>query len=262
MIYKSLTVGLIYLVISYFLMSCGSQSIRADLESDAYFEYAKDLFDRGKYYNAITEFTVITLKFSADPIVDDAQFYLAESHMMYKEYLIAAAEYQKVIEDYPESPYVEQSYYKIGLCFTKLSLRAELDQEYTNQALRHFQNYLEYYPNSKFRPDAERDINDLRKKLSAKLLKGGNQYRAMGMHDSAIIYYNIILEKYYDTISAELALFWKAECYYKLKEFEDAIATYTIFVEKYTNSEKLDSAKSKISELQSKMNKEAEKSQS
>lgn len=257
MLIKIITLLLLLLLLS----GCGTKVVRADLDADAYFEYAKNLFDRGKYYNAISEFTVITLKFPADPIVDDAQFYLAESHFMYKEYLIAIAEYQKLVQDYPESPYVEEAYYKIGLSYTKLSLRPELDQEYTDQALKHFQNFLEYYPNSKFHDAAEKDLAQLREKMAAKKLKGGDQYRAMGMFDSAIIYYDIILEKFYDTPSAEKALFRKAECQYKLKQFDKALSSYSIFVEKYPKSKRQKKAKARISELQDKVNSQAEKSQ-
>jgi outer membrane protein assembly factor BamD len=261
MLGNAIRIILLLFSMTVYFIHCGSQAIRADLDADAYFEYAKGLFDKGKYYNAITEFTVVTLKFSADPIVDDAQYYLAESHFMYKEYLIAASEYQKVVEDYPESPYVEKAYYMIGLCYSNLSLRAELDQDYTAQAIRHFQNFLEYYPNSNLREKVEQEIGDLREKLSSKQLKGGNQYRAMGLYDSAVIYYDIILEKYYDTKSAELALYWKAECLYKMDRFEESLTSFSILVEKFSDSNKVDKAKSRISEIQEQLNKQAVKSE-
>ena len=250
MMEKFLKLLIFFMFVVILLTACSHKINKEEMDAQAYFEYAKSLFDKGKYYNAINEFTVITLKFSADPIVDDAQFYLAESHFMYKEYLIAIAEYQKLIEDFPESPYVEEAFYKIGLSYSKLSLRAELDQEYTFQAIRQFQNFLEAYPGSKFRKEAEQKMAELRNKLAQKKLLGGDVYRKMGYLNSALIYYDIVLQEYYDTPAAESALFWKAECEYKLKKMENALTSYTVFLEKYPSSKWASRAKERISEIQ------------
>ncbi len=243
---------LIFLVLAALVLSsCGKKVHKEDFDAEKYFEYAKNLYDRGKYLDAITEFTVITLKFSGSPVVDDAQFYLAESHYMNEEYLIAVAEYQKLVNDYPESPYVPEAFYKVGMSFLNLSQRPELDQEYTLKSLRQFQNFIEAYPESQYREEAEKRILELRTKLARKQLLGGNVYRKMGIYDSAIIYYNILLEKYYDTPPAEKALFWKAECQYKLKLYEEALTNFTIFLEKYPKSNFAGTARSRISDIQS-----------
>jgi outer membrane protein assembly factor BamD len=246
-----------YFILATFIIisisSCGKKLAKDTFTAERYFEYAKGLFDKGKYLDAITEFTVITLKFSGNPVVDDAQFYLAESHYKSDEYLIAVAEYQKLVNDYPESPYVPEAFYKMGMSFFKLSQRPELDQEYTLKALRQFQNFIEAYPESSYREKAEKQLYTLRSKLARKQLMGANVYRKMGIYDSAIIYYNILLEKYYDTPAAEKALFWKAECQYKLKLYDEALTTYTVFVEKYPKSNFKREATTKISEIQQKI---------
>src|SRR4030042_1039893 len=138
--YKFFRFGLAITLLAIIFSSCGKKIQKEALSAEAYFEYAKSLFDRKKYVDAITEFTVITLKFSGNPVVDDAQFFLAESHFLNDEYLIAGAEYQKVINDYPESAFVEEAFYKMGLSYYNLSQRSELDQEYTLKAIRQFQN--------------------------------------------------------------------------------------------------------------------------
>ncbi len=258
--HKPFQAVLLFIIIVLVLSSCGSKIDKSTLDSQAYFEYAKKLFDKGKYFDAITEFTVVVLKFSGDPIVDDAQYYLAESHFMNEEYLIAAAEYQKLLEDYPESPYVEKAFFKIGLSFAELSQRPELDQEYTNKALRHFQNFIEAYPDGEMRGEAEKEIQKLRSKLARKQLLGGNVYRKMGIYDSAIIYYNILLEKYYDTPAAEDALFYKAECQLELKKYQEALSNFTAFVEKYPKSSHAGDAISKISSIQKKISDTPEES--
>ena len=246
-------VTILGILIFSLLLGWGKKVPKETFTADRYFEYAKSLFDREKYLDAITEFTVITLKFSGDPIIDDAQFYLAESHYMNEEYLIAVSEYQKLISDYPESPYVQESFYKIGLSYFNLSQRAELDQEYTLKAMRQFQIFIEAYPESAYREEADKRLYELRSKMARKQLLGGNVYRKMGIYDSAVIYYNILLEKYYDTPSAEPAMFYKSSCLYKMKEYQEALTNLTVFVEKYPRSSFTGKAKSLISEIQEKL---------
>jgi outer membrane protein assembly factor BamD len=254
MIFKQSWQWLVFFIILLILASCGGKVKKENLNADQYFEYAKKKFDRGKYLDAITEFTVITLKFSGNPIVDDAQFYLAESHFKNNEFLIAVAEYQKVINDYPESAYVQECFYKIGLSFYQLSQRPELDQEYTLKALRQLQIFIEAYPDGDLRVEADLRLMELRTKMARKQLLGGNVYRKMGIYDSAVIYYNILLEKYYDTPPAEPAMYWKGICLIKLREYEEALTNFTAFVEKYPKSRYAKDAKSKISDIQEKIN--------
>ncbi|MEJ2635798.1 MAG: outer membrane protein assembly factor BamD [Calditrichia bacterium] len=252
---KVLSVTVLFLILSIGLISCSPKVNKKEMDAQTYFEYAKKLFDKGKYLQAITEFNVVVLKFSGSPIVDDAQFYLAESHYKNDEYLIAVAEYQKLVDDYPESPYVEEAFYKMGLSYSELSQRPALDQEYTTKALRQLQNFVEAYPDGKFRPEAEKAIARLRAKLARKQLLGGDVYRKMGIYDSAIIYYDIILDTYYDTPVAENAMFWKAACQYKLNKYDEAISNFSAFLEKYPNSKYADRAKSNITEIQEKLSK-------
>jgi len=230
-------------------LGCGNKVRTDSLGPDEYFEYAKKEFDNGKYLKAITDFTVIVLKFSGDPVVDDAQYYLAESHFKQEEFLIAASEYQKLINDYPESDYVPLAQFKKGMAYYKLSSRAELDQEYTTKAIKEFQSFLEEYPDHELEKDAESFIKELRVKLSRKKMIAATTYRKMGIHDSAVIYYDIILEDYYDTPQAVNALFWKAECLYRLKKYSESRVSFSAFIEKYPKNGHVPKAKERVEEI-------------
>lgn len=228
---KVIFVFLSFLTLGY--IACSPQIQTQNLGPDEYFEYAKGLFDKGKYYKAQTEFTVIVLKFSGDPVVDDAQYYLAESYFKLKDYLIAVSEYQKLINDYPESPYVPLAQFKKAMAYYKISSRPELDQEYTIKALKEFQSFIEEYPKHELKKDAEKFIFELRLKLAKKKFIAATTYRKMGIYDSAVIYYDIILEQYYDTPEAVKALFWKGMCLYEMKKYIEARVVFSTFIEKY-----------------------------
>ena len=231
------------------LSGCGDRVNKKALGPDEYFAYAKKKFDNGDYLSASTEFTVVTLRFSGHPVVDEAQYYLAESHFKSEEYLIAISEYEKLINEYPQSPFNQLAQFKVGLSFYRMSLRAELDQEYTRQAMRRFQNFVEENPSHELNEEAQKLIANLREKLAHKQLIGATTYRRMGIWDSALIYYDIVLERYYDTPSAEEAMFFRGESLFKLKRFPEAQTAFTLFLEKFPQSEYASRAKGRLGDL-------------
>lgn len=239
----------ISLLLLVLIIGCGKKIKKETLGADEYFEFAKKEFDDGKYIKAITDFTIIVLKFSGDPVIDDAQYYLAESHFKQDEYLIAVSEYQKLINDYPESQYVSLAQFKKGLAYYKLSSRAELDQEFTIKAIKEFQSFLEEYPDHELEENAEKYIQELRFKLAKKKMIAATTYRKMSVFDSAIIYYDIILEEYYDSPQAVDALFYKAECLYKIKKYTEARVTFSAFIEKYPKNKFTQKAKERVEEI-------------
>ncbi len=245
-IFAEITIFIFSLI---WILGCGQKVKTEAFGPDEYFEYAKKEFDEGKYLKAITDFTIIVLKFSGDPVVDDAQYYLAESHFRQEEYLIAVSEYQKLINDYPESDYVPLAQFKKGWSYYNLSSRAELDQEYTQKSIKEFQSFLEAYPNHELEENAEKYINELREKLAKKKMIAATTYRKMGVYDSAIIYYDIILEEYYDTPQAIEALYWKAECQYKLKKYSESRVTFSTYIENNPNHEHVQDAKDRVEEI-------------
>lgn len=226
---------LIVLTSFLLLFSCSKRVNKQNLSADEYFEYAKKKFDRGSYYDATQEFNVIVLKFSGNPVVDDAQYYLGESHFKQKDYLIAISEYEKLIKDYPTSPYVILSQFKIGMAYQKMSLRPELDQEYTIKSIKAFQAFIEEHPDHELKQSAEKYIYEMREKLARKKMIAASTYRKMGIDDSAVIYYDIIIEEYYDTPYAMPAHYWKAECLYNLKKYVESLNAFNVFIEKYPN---------------------------
>ena len=244
-LYGSLLLGIMLL----FFAGCGKRVKTQDLGPDEYFEYAKKKLDDGDYLKASTEFTVIVLKFSGHPIVDDAQYFLAESHFKNKEYLIAISEYQKLVNDYPQSTYAVLGQFKIALSYQKLSLRAALDQGYTVDALRYFQRFVEEYADHELKPEAEKMIDQLNIKLARKKMIAAETYRRMGVCESAVIYHDIILEKYYSTPQASEALYWKGECLYKLKRYGESLSAFTLFVEKFPEHKFKNKARERLAEL-------------
>jgi outer membrane protein assembly factor BamD len=212
-----LTIGGILIMM---LSGCASQKLKPMPDFDQQFKDGMAEFNKKKWDKAIEHFTLVVINTPGGELADDAQFYLGECYFGRKEYLLAISEYEQVINRYAYSEYVEEAAYKIALAELKSSPRYQLEQEYSLKALQSFQDFLDTYPNSRFKADAEQKITEIRSKLARKVFESGRLYRKLQEYSAAIIYLDKVLEQYYDTEWAEKARLEKAYCLIRLREFD------------------------------------------
>ncbi len=241
----------------FLILGCGGYKIRPNMTAEERFAIAKKMFEHHDYFDAKTQFKIITLNNPGAPFVDDAQFYLAESHFHLKEYLLAADEYSRLIRLYPRSEWVDDAQYKIGLSYYKLSPKPSLDQSYTVKAIEHFQRFLEDFPNSKLVPEVEKMLNVCRTKLAKKDYKNGELYRKLGDYYAALVYFNSVIDNYYDTKYVLDALFWKGECLYRMHRWQEARQAFETLLARFPKNnykrkviERLEKIDSKLQHVQ------------
>jgi len=203
-----------------YLTGCASQKLKPMPDFDQYFRDGMAEFSKKKWDKAIEHFTLVVINTPGGELADDAQFYLGECYFGRKEYILAISEYEQVINKYAYSEYVEEAAYKIALSELKSSPRYQLEQEYSLKALQSFQDFLDTYPQSKFKAEAELKIGEIRSKLARKVFESGRLYRKLQEYKAAIIYLDKVLEQYYDTEWAEKARLEKAYCLIRLREFD------------------------------------------
>jgi len=205
------------------LVSCNSATRRQEQDVNFRFNRGQKLYEKGSYYKALDDFNFVVLNDPAGIHADDAQLYVGDCHYELGEFVVASSEYQRLMQRYPESNLVEQAQYKLGKCLVNLSPHYALDQKYTRQAISTLQNFLEQFPNSKYKDEVTGQIDQLRNKLSHKMYSNGHLYYVLQQYDSALIYYNQLLDKYYDTDWANNTRLGRAKCLNKLGRKEEAI---------------------------------------
>ncbi|MCB0722366.1 MAG: outer membrane protein assembly factor BamD [Ignavibacteriae bacterium] len=228
----------VLLMFSLTLYSCSSAD-KTDINTDdpeRAFYIAKGNYDKKDYQQAIQDFSYIKIKFSGSKIVDKAQYYLAMSYYKRGEYILAAYEFDYFLKNYPTSEFSEQARYDVAMCYYSLSPVYDLDQTYTRYAITSFQLFLELYPNSTLAPDAEAKIDALRDKLAEKLFMSAEVYKKMDDYKAAIIYYDEILNEYFDSDFADDALYEKIVILSDRKKYEDARKEIIRFEEKFSSS--------------------------
>ncbi len=219
------------------LGSCNKKSVNIyKLSAEDQFKYAKRFFDKGDYYRAKTNFNIIVLNNPGNIIIEKAQFYLAESYYYDKEYVLAIQEYFKLIRSLPQSEFIDDAAFKIGMCYYKLSPNYALDQEYTQKAISHFQQFIYDYPNSDLVSKAEIILKECMEKLAKKEFKTGELYRKMGYYDSAVISFQSLIEKYPESKFVPEAIYWIGVCNMKMKKWEDARNSFNRLLSAYSST--------------------------
>ena len=234
-------------------MYCGGNSPTPDWTAKDFFHAAKDNYDDESYFEAVNEFTVVLLRFSGSTVTDSAQYYLADSHYMMGDYLIAGVEFEKLINSMPQSLLVKKAQLRLAESYNELSPRAALDQKYTTKAIREYQYYIEEYPVDSLKDKAEKQILLLRNKLGEKEYENAEIYRKMSEYNAAIVYYDQVLTKYYDSDWADNAQYGKILVYLDKEDVEQALLETAKFEQQFPNSdlnEDLKDLKIDISDLQ------------
>ena len=228
---------IVIILTALFWIGCSGRSPEPSWTAEEYFEYAIELYDDEDYFESANEFTIIILRYAGSSVADSAQYFLGMSHYYMDEFIISAAEFSKLINNMPQSPLVPDAQYMLGMSYYQMSPRAALDQEYTKKSLRAFQNYIEDHPRHEKREEVEKKLLELREKLAEKEFLNADLYRKMYRLRSSLIYYDIVLERYYDTTWADDALVGKALVYMELEEWENAREQLLIFQSKYPDSD-------------------------
>ncbi|MEA1881843.1 MAG: outer membrane protein assembly factor BamD [Candidatus Marinimicrobia bacterium] len=204
------------------ISGCAGNKVIQDIDYNAEFEKGKTALVKKKFTKAQARFNNVVIGASHTELGDDALFYLGESFYFSKEYILAIAEYDRLIRRMPFSPYVEQARYRICQSYVTLSPKYFRDQTYSEKALGKLQEFIDDFPNSNHQEEAQTDIKTLRNKLSHKSYESAVLYMKMEEYKAALLALQKVTNLYYDTDYIDLAHLKKIECYIHRGEMDKA----------------------------------------
>ncbi|HPC26209.1 MAG TPA: outer membrane protein assembly factor BamD, partial [Paludibacteraceae bacterium] len=132
---------------------------------------------------------------------EDILNYLAKCYMSQKDYMTASEYYKAYIKSYSTGKYIEEARFMVGYCYYLDSPDPRLDQTSTYNALSAFQEFLDFYPESKRVPEVNKLIDELNDKLAYKYYLNAKLYYNLGNYMgnnylSAVITAENALKKY------------------------------------------------------------------
>jgi outer membrane protein assembly factor BamD len=220
-----------------FGFGCGPKAPQIILDAEDQYTVAKREFNKKHWDQAVIELQKLILNYPGSGFIDTAQYLLGMSYFNQKEYPLAIGEFNRLLSSYPTSLLADDAAFKVAESDFKMSPRAELDQEHTQKAMDELKNFADDYPQSDRKDEALQLINKCKTKLAFKVYKAGDLYYKMRHYPSALIYFQQVLNEYYDTEWAKPAQFQLAEVLYKDKKFDQAKEEYQKFLEKFPNDE-------------------------
>jgi outer membrane protein assembly factor BamD len=190
----------------------GSSQVRYATPEEA-FQRGQSAFDRGRYQRA-AEYLQGVFDFGrVSPVAADAQLLLARAYFSDKQYILATSEYTRFIELYRNDPRVEQAEFERAMSFYHLSPEYQLDQTETDRAIGYFQLFMDRFPQSTLRAEAEARTRELREKLAHKQYAKGGLYEQRELYEAAAIAYETTFDKYPDTPWADDGLLGAIRAY-------------------------------------------------
>ena len=146
------------------------------------YEYAKECFARGKYTRATTLLQdLVTMQKGTDN-AQESLYMLGMAEYNGRDYESAAATFKKYYSSYPKGIYAEMAEFYIGQSLYMSTPEPRLDQSRTVAAVAAFQEYLDIYPDAKYKDVAQKRLFELQDKLVLKELYSAQLYYDLGQY--------------------------------------------------------------------------------
>ncbi len=160
----------------------------------------------GEDYNMIEIFRTVIKNAPYGEFAAPSQYkiglYLQEKQLFQE----ARDEFEKTINDYPDSEWAKAAKYQIALSDAKRSAEAQYDQKVTNSAIEEFKDFVKDNPEVELSKEARNQIYQLRIKEAENNYLIAKFYEKQKQYDAAKVYYTTIVEKYKNTPWAAKAL--------------------------------------------------------
>ena len=72
----------------------------------------------------------------------------------------------------------------------------------------------------------------------------------MHNYSSALVYFNSVLDTYYDTDFAKRALYWKGESLFKLARYNESLDAFSAYIDRYPKDRFTAKANDRLRELE------------
>ena len=178
---------IIILLTALVMSSCGNftnlyKHKLKEKDYDYMYEAAKEYYVAGRYTQAITLLNdVITILKGSDR-GEESVYMLAMSYLKNKEYSIAAQSFQQYYTSYPRGKYTERARFFAGKALWISSPESQLDQTDTYTAIQELQLFLEFFPNSIYKEEAQNIIFEAQDKLVEKEFDAAKLYYNLGTY--------------------------------------------------------------------------------
>ncbi|AII51090.1 MULTISPECIES: outer membrane protein assembly factor BamD [Hymenobacter] len=230
----------------------GYQKLLKSSDVNKKYEAAIQYYEKGDYFKAGTLLEDLLPLLKGRPEAEKAQFYFANTNFRQRNYTLGAYYFKSFADTYPNSQYAEEANFLQAKSLFRDSPEWELDQTNTYSALESIQEFINRYPTSTFRPEAESMSQELQKKLELKAYQGAKLYYNLRYYQSAVVALGGFQQQFPASAFNEEAEFLKVSAQYDLaresveekqrERYLEVQAFYQHFIDTYPQSRRLKEA--------------------
>lgn len=185
---------IITLLAALILSSCGEYNkLLKSTDYEYKYEAAKNYFAKGQYGKSATLLNELITILKGTDKAEESLYMLAMSYYNQKDYSTAAQSFITYFNTYPRGTFTELSRFHAGKALFLDTPEARLDQSGTYAAIQQLQMFLEYYPDSSKKMEAQDMIFALQDKLVMKEFLSAKLYYNLGNYMGANNYLACVL---------------------------------------------------------------------
>jgi len=216
------------------LYKLGEQFIKKDTEKALlYLRQVIDSFPKSFYAQR------------AKLLIADAYFRKGDESSM----ILAAAEYREFIRSYPYSPSAAYSQYQIAMTFYRKMLKPGRDPSKTIQALAEFKKVITDYPASDQAKEAQLRIAECEERLAGHSAEIAISYNKRRGYLASINRLSEIMNTYPNYSRLDKVYFYLGDCYFMIRQYDQAIPFFTKVVTDYSGRELAKTAAKRLGEI-------------
>ena len=239
----------LYIISLILLLFCSCSEYSKLLKSTDYElkrTKALEFYAEKKYAKTTELINQILPRYRASEEGEELRWIYAQSYFEMKDYMMAGSQFKLFVDFFPFGNHAEEAYFYSAYCDYLMSPRADLDQEYTRNAIEGFILFISRYGNSPRVEECKGYIIELEDKLVEKNYKSARLYYDMKEYKAAAIAINNSLNVYPDSKYREEMMFLRLNSLYlyavnsmpnmQRTRYQDALDEYYSFIEEYPDS--------------------------
>lgn len=234
------------------LSSCGEYNkLLKSTDYDYKYEAAKNYYAKGQYGRSATLLNELITIMKGTDKAEESLYMLGMSYYNQEDFSTAAQTFITYCNTYPRGIFTELASFHAGKALYQDSPEPRLDQTGTYAAIQQLQRYLEYYPSSPRKKDAQDMVFELQDKLvkkdyySAKLYYDLGNYLGNNYESAVITAQNALRDYPYTDLREELSVLILRAKYEmalnsveekRLERFRDTVDEYYAFKNEFPDS--------------------------
>ncbi|MBR6195771.1 MAG: outer membrane protein assembly factor BamD [Prevotella sp.] len=147
---------------------------------DYRYEYAKQCFAEGRYVHAVNLLQELVTALKGGDNAQESLYMLGMAQYMSRDYESASQTFKKYGSSYPKGMYAEKASFYVGESLYESAPEPRLDQTPTIGAINAYQQFLDQFPESSLRENAQKKLFELQDKLIMKEYLSAKLYYNLG----------------------------------------------------------------------------------